>query len=65
MRGKTKKDEERYRLTERGCLAATLMDYNVDISHLTPTMGRHMYEDFMKLMEKQGYVCHCCEDDLK
>lgn len=57
--------EERYRLTPWGCLSLTLMDYNVDIDHITPKMGEHMVEDFMKLMETAGHVCHCCEDDGK
>ena len=49
-------DNTRYILTPWGCMSCTLSDYNIDYSHLTPAMGKHMVEDFMELMEKTGYV---------
>ena len=49
-------DDTRYILTPWGCMSCILSDYNVDYSHLTPAMGKHMVEDFMELMERTGYV---------
>lgn len=49
-------EDARYILTPWGCMSCVLSDYNIDYSHLTPTMGKHMVEDFMKLMEKTGYL---------
>ena len=48
--------EENYRLTPWWCLMATLRDYNVDTTHVTPKMGEHIVNDFMELMVKQGYI---------
>lgn len=48
--------EEKYKLTEWGCLSFTLQAYAVDISHITPAMGKHMVEDFMDAMVKAGHV---------
>ena len=50
------KEEEKYKLTEWGCLLVTLQDYNIDVSHITPVMGKHMVEDFLKTMEIAGYI---------
>lgn len=49
-------DGVRYVLSEWGCLSATLNDYGIDYSHITPKMGFHMVEDFMELMVKSGHV---------
>lgn len=43
-------------LTMWGCLQCVLMDYNVDISHITPKMGVHMADDYMELLEKHGHI---------
>ena len=51
-----KMDEVAYRLTPWGCLVATLDDYGVDHSHITPRMGAHMAQDFMELMGRMGHV---------
>ncbi len=49
-------DDEKFVLTEWGCLASILVDYNIDLSHITPTMGKHMVEDFFNVLEKAGYI---------
>lgn len=52
-----KKKDEGYRLTPWGCLVVVLKDYNLDVPlDMTSQMGEHLVEDFMELMEKQGYV---------
>ena len=48
--------EESYCLTPWWCLKATLQDYNVDTTNVTPKMGEHIVNDFMELMVKQGYI---------
>ena len=49
-------DDTRFVLTEWGCLASTLARYNIEFSHITPTMGEHMVEDFFNILEKAGYI---------
>lgn len=49
-------DDTKFVLTEWGCLASTLADYNIDFSHITPTMAKHMVEDFFNALEKAGYI---------
>lgn len=49
-------EEERYTLTPWGCLYATFLAYNIDLSSISGTMGEHIVEDFMELMAKCGYV---------
>lgn len=49
-------DDTKFVLTEWGCLASTLAAYNIDFSHITPTMGEHMVEDFFVALEKAGYI---------
>lgn len=56
MRNNEFDDDEKFVLTEWGCLASTLDDYNIDFSHITPTMGKHMVEDFFNVLEKVGYI---------
>lgn len=48
--------DEKYVLTPWGCLCVVMDDYNIDYSHLTPMMGKHMVEDFMDAMERAGHV---------
>lgn len=48
--------EEIYVLTPWGCLMGVLMDYGIDISHITPKMGEHMVNDFLESMVKAGYI---------
>lgn len=49
-------EEEKYVLTPWGCLMGVLMDYGIDISHITPKMGEHMVDDFLKNMVKAGHI---------
>ena len=56
MKGNEINDDTKFVLTEWGCLASILVDYNIDFSHITPTMGKHMVEDFFNVLEKAGYI---------
>lgn len=49
-------EDERYVLSPWGCMWATAKDYNIDLSHMTPKMGEHFVDDFMKAMETAGYL---------
>ena len=49
-------DDDVYILTPLGCLMAVLMDYGIDISHITPKMGEHMVSDFMQYMVDAGHI---------
>lgn len=49
-------DDGPFQLTPWGCMTAVFADYNIDCSHLTGKMGEHLVEDFMDLMQAQGYV---------
>lgn len=49
-------EEVVYVLTPWGCLMGVLMDYGIDISHITTKMGEHMVNDFLQSMEKAGYI---------
>lgn len=48
--------EEKYCLTEWGCLSSVLAEYGIDVSHITSTIGKHLVDDFMDAMCKAGYV---------
>lgn len=48
--------EEKYVVTPWGCLYATLLDYGINVSHIKGRVGEHIVEDFMKAMEKAGYI---------
>lgn len=52
----TNSEEEPSKLTPWGCLYATLIDYGIDVSGITGKIGEHMVNDFMKCMERCGYV---------
>lgn len=54
---------EKYVLTPWGCLYATLIDYGVDVSHITGTIGGHLVDDFMDAMVKAGYLDKAGEVD--
>ena len=56
MKGNEINDDTKFVLTEWGCLASILVDYNIDFSHITPTMGKHMVEDFFNVLEKAGHI---------
>lgn len=49
-------DEERYILSEWGCLLLTLNDYGINIDKIPGRVGKHIVEDFMELMCKAGYI---------
>lgn len=51
-----KKEDETYALSPWGCLYAVLKDYGVDTSGITPQIGKHMVDDFMELMVKNGIL---------
>ena len=51
-----KKTEENYVLTEWGCLASVLIEYGINVSHITGRVGAHIVEDFMDAMCNAGYV---------
>lgn len=48
--------EEKYVMTEWGCLSCTLEEYGIDVSHITGRVGAHIVEDFMDAMCNAGYV---------
>ncbi len=48
--------EERYGLTECGCLSLTLNDYGINTDKISGRVGKHIVEDFMELMCKTGYI---------
>lgn len=49
-------DDAPLRLTEWACLALVLKDYGVYIDEIPGRIGKHIVEDFMADMCKQGYV---------
>lgn len=49
-------DEEKYCLTPWGVLCSVLLDYNINVDHITGKMGEHLVEDFMDAMVTSGYV---------
>ena len=51
-----KDTEEKYMITEWGCLSSTLHDYGIDVSHISGRVGEHIVEDFMDAMCDAGYV---------
>ena len=50
------RDDEKYMLTPWGCLYATLLDYGVDLSHISGRVGTHIVEDFMETLTTIGYI---------
>ena len=49
-------DDDKFVLTEWGCLSSVLTDYGVDVSRVTGKIGEHIVEDFMELMCECGYI---------
>ena len=49
-------NEEKYVLSEWGCLASVLNEYGIDVSQITGRVGAHIVEDFMTAMCDAGYV---------
>lgn len=58
-------EEERHTLTPWGCLYATFLDYNIDLSSVSGKMGEHIVEDFMELMSKCGYIRRVENSDVQ
>lgn len=55
-------DDEKYRLTEWGCLLVVLSDYGIDVTNIPGRVGKHIVEDFMELMRKAGYIAERDEE---
>ena len=52
-------DEVKYVITPWGIMTSVLNDYGINLPpYFTGVMGEHMVDDFMKYMEKSGYVVH-------
>lgn len=52
----TEEDEQKFVLSEWGCLYAVLTDYGIDVDSIPGRVGKHIVEDFMELMCTAGYV---------
>lgn len=52
----SKEENERYVLSEWGCLSLTLNDYGINTDRIPGRVGKHIVEDFMELMCKAGYI---------
>lgn len=55
--------EEKYVMTEWGCLSSTLEEYGIDVSHITGRVGSHIVEDFMDALCTAGYLQKREEED--
>lgn len=49
-------ENEVFTLSEYGCLRVVCEDYGIDVSHITPKMGEHFFDDLMQLLCKCGHV---------
>ena len=58
-------EEDRYMLTPWGCMYAIFLDYNINLSSISGTMGEHIVEDFMELMVKCGYIWRTENGDIQ
>lgn len=59
-------DDVKFVLTPWGCLSRVLEDYGFDTSGIKqPVIGQHMVDDFMKLMEKSGYIATAKDEEVK
>ena len=50
------RDEEVYCLTPYSVLLSVMGNYGIDVSHITPRIAEHLFDDFMDTLCKQGYV---------
>lgn len=57
-------DDDKFVLTEWGCLSSVLTDYGVDISRVTGKIGKHIVEDFLELMCECGYIGRAENSDV-
>ena len=58
-------DDDKFVLTEWGCLSSVLTDYGVDVSRVTGKIGEHIVEDFMELMCECGYIGRAENSDIQ
>lgn len=68
MSRRKEEKEERYTLTPWGCLYATLLEYDIHLTHdngkeISGSVGTHIVEDFMDAMVRCGYVGKAKEHD--
>lgn len=56
MGKKNKNKEEKYRLTEWGCLYLVLTDHKINVENISGKEGKEIIKDFMELMIKCGYI---------
>lgn len=62
---KAEKDEEKYVITPWGCMLCVLKNYGINLSGITDTIGQHMVDDFMKLMETAGHIEKVKDDETR
>ena len=55
-------DDEKYVLTPWGCLCGVLIDYGINVSHISGRVGEHIVDDFIGAMVKCGYIGKVEED---
>ena len=55
-------DDEKYILTPWGCLCGVLIDYGINVSHISGRVGEHIVDDFIGAMVKCGYIGKVEED---
>ena len=48
--------EERYRLSLSECMLTILREYGVNIEHITQRIAEYMVQDFLNLLQLQGYA---------
>lgn len=58
-------DDGTYTLTPWGCLLNVLIDYGINVSHISGRIGEHIVGDFMDLMVKCGYVGKVEDNDIQ
>jgi len=56
-------EDEVYALTPWGCLESTLLEYGIDVSHVSGRVGGHIVEDFMDSMIRSGYVGKSADEE--
>ena len=58
-------DDEKYMLTPWGCLYSVLIDYGINVSHISGRVGEHIVDDFMDSMVKCGYIGKVEDNDIQ
>ena len=49
-------EEKTFTLTPYGVLLSVMADYGISVSHITPRMAEHLFEDYMEALMRCGYV---------